>query len=159
MNDVLRYSIAYSLDVSLCRINLSAYPHHSKRNYGGFSSACGFKLLQIQSDSSQAVQLLNDPNLDYSLFPPVQAITMLRHWSWYTDLLWIPREGNMAADGMTKVATAPNFQNITFSDAPTSISQLLPFFYLKQKYMNLICASTFFHYHDLFNTLFPFNST
>ncbi|KAK8596544.1 hypothetical protein V6N12_065029 [Hibiscus sabdariffa] len=133
MNDVLRCSIAYSLDVSLCRIKLPTYPHHSKRNHGGFSSACGlqlawsygFKLLQIQSDSSQAVQLLNDPNVDYSLFPPIRDITMLRRRSWYTDLLWIPREGNMVADGMTKVTTAPNFQNITFSYAPTSISQLV----------------------------------
>ncbi|KAE8735646.1 hypothetical protein F3Y22_tig00000340pilonHSYRG00999 [Hibiscus syriacus] len=58
------------------------------------------ELLQIQSDSIQAIQLLNNPTSASASLPLVRAISSLRWRRWYTDFLWTPREGNMVTDGM-----------------------------------------------------------
>ncbi|KAE8715696.1 hypothetical protein F3Y22_tig00110160pilonHSYRG00138 [Hibiscus syriacus] len=47
----------------------------------------GFDLLQIQSNSLQAIKLLNEANLDRDLFPLVRAISSLCCRSWYTEFL------------------------------------------------------------------------
>ncbi|KAE8664737.1 hypothetical protein F3Y22_tig00112738pilonHSYRG00210 [Hibiscus syriacus] len=49
-----------------------------------------FDLLQIQSDSLQAIKLLNEANLNRDLFPLVRVISSLWCRSWYTEFFWVP---------------------------------------------------------------------
>ncbi|KAE8735036.1 hypothetical protein F3Y22_tig00000477pilonHSYRG00067 [Hibiscus syriacus] len=82
---------------------------------------CGFEALQIQTDSHQSFQLLLDPTDVYTTIPLVRAINLIRVHSWYTNLLWVPREENMVADGMAKLDLPRNYSMHLFPTAPASV--------------------------------------
>ncbi|KAE8690193.1 hypothetical protein F3Y22_tig00110911pilonHSYRG00061 [Hibiscus syriacus] len=93
--------------------------------FGGGILCINFGLALLTSDSRQAIKLFNEANLDRDLFPLVQAISSLRCRSWYTEFIWVPREGNMYADGMAKLPIVQNYELLFFRTTPITIVPLL----------------------------------
>ncbi|KAE8728983.1 hypothetical protein F3Y22_tig00004035pilonHSYRG00077 [Hibiscus syriacus] len=79
----------------------------------------GFELLQIQTDSLEAVHLLDKSDATSSSMSLVRSIDKLRRRAWVTNLLWIPRRNNSLADAIAK-ATDINNASITVFDEPPS---------------------------------------
>ncbi|KAE8732268.1 hypothetical protein F3Y22_tig00002237pilonHSYRG01270 [Hibiscus syriacus] len=154
MEDVLRLSIVWSSHFTVTRPLIPAPTTHSKQEISagdwitGFHKLIGittplqaelwdiyiglqlawihrFDLLQIHSDSLQAIKLLNEANLDRDLFSLVRVISSLCCRSWYTEFLWVPHEGNMSANGMVKLPIVQNEELLSFPTAPATIVSLL----------------------------------
>ncbi|KAE8726878.1 hypothetical protein F3Y22_tig00005974pilonHSYRG00335 [Hibiscus syriacus] len=62
----------------------------------------GIESLRIPSDSHQAIQLLLDPNIDYTMLPPVLAINLMYVVAGILSFC-VPREKNMVVDGIAKL--------------------------------------------------------
>ncbi|KAL4311507.1 hypothetical protein GQ457_01G027580 [Hibiscus cannabinus] len=63
----------------------------------------GFTILQIQSDSKDVIMMLNIVQTVGSVFPLVRAIAKLRQKRWVIDIVWVPHDGNRAADILVKL--------------------------------------------------------
>ncbi|KAK9043379.1 hypothetical protein V6N11_071724 [Hibiscus sabdariffa] len=75
------------------------------RDHSG-SWIVGFMTLQVQIDCKEVVTLFNALKVDRSTFPFVRAIVKLRRKCWMTDIIWIPRDGNQAADMLAKLTVS-----------------------------------------------------
>ncbi|KAK9001421.1 hypothetical protein V6N11_083205 [Hibiscus sabdariffa] len=80
--------------------------------------------LSVQSDSSVAIRVILDPLAMTSSLPLPRAIALFSNRDWSIDFIWVPREHNMVADGLSKLSPPPDYQLETFDDVPESI---LPF--------------------------------
>ncbi|KAE8724718.1 hypothetical protein F3Y22_tig00009942pilonHSYRG00148 [Hibiscus syriacus] len=85
----------------------------------------GFELLLIQTDSLQAVHLLEAKNaLSSSLFL-VRAIDKLRRKAWITNIQWTPRRNNAPADALAKLAVSSDHSTTIYREPPTALLRLL----------------------------------
>ncbi|KAL4295600.1 hypothetical protein GQ457_12G010160 [Hibiscus cannabinus] len=62
----------------------------------------GLTILQIQTDCKEVVNMIYALDADRSVFSLVRAIAKLRQKCWITDIIWVPRDGNRAADMLAK---------------------------------------------------------
>ncbi|KAK8527582.1 hypothetical protein V6N12_054788 [Hibiscus sabdariffa] len=72
----------------------------------------GFERLLIQSDSQQAVDLVNSVSADSSILSLVRVIVRLRQKCWLTDVKWIPRDSNRLTDALIKLADPSVFSYV-----------------------------------------------
>ncbi|KAK8989372.1 hypothetical protein V6N11_063818 [Hibiscus sabdariffa] len=85
----------------------------------------GFPRVQVQSDCSAVIRLILDPTTASSSFGLVRRISALQNRPWSLRFLWIPRETNMVADGLSKLPSMNDFQLQILDDIPDSIHPLL----------------------------------
>ncbi|KAK8593003.1 hypothetical protein V6N12_045094 [Hibiscus sabdariffa] len=85
----------------------------------------GIERLQVQTDCDQATRLLCTSSLEAARLPLVRAINSLHNWGWLTELQWIPCEGNIVADAMSKLSIPQQFQLSFFDYVLTSIRPFL----------------------------------
>ncbi|KAK9030203.1 hypothetical protein V6N11_031633 [Hibiscus sabdariffa] len=85
----------------------------------------GFSRVQVQSDSSVAIRLILDPMAANSFSSLVRRISYLQNLPWSLRFLWVPREMNMVADGLSKIPSLNDFHLQIFDDIPKSIRPLL----------------------------------
>ncbi|KAE8669528.1 hypothetical protein F3Y22_tig00112231pilonHSYRG00194 [Hibiscus syriacus] len=85
----------------------------------------GFELLIIQSDSMEAVNLLNKPDAHSSPLPLVRVIDKIRKQAWVTTIQWISRRGNSHADALAKSTSFHSFDTHFFEEPPADLQQLL----------------------------------
>ncbi|KAK8556676.1 hypothetical protein V6N12_003073 [Hibiscus sabdariffa] len=83
----------------------------------------GFERLLIQSDSKEAIKLLNDNDVASNHCALVCSIARLRNLRWETTTQWIPRTGNEPVDMLAKFDNLP-YYNTTYFDQPPKL--LLP---------------------------------
>ncbi|KAK9006784.1 hypothetical protein V6N11_019117 [Hibiscus sabdariffa] len=67
----------------------------------------GLERLLIQSDSKEAIKLLNDKDAASNHCALVRSIARLRNLRWETTIQWIPRTGNKPADMLAKFNNLP----------------------------------------------------
>ncbi|KAK9034955.1 hypothetical protein V6N11_077007 [Hibiscus sabdariffa] len=84
----------------------------------------GFSLVQMQSDSSVSISMILDPMAACSFSSPFHRISSLQNHPWLLPFLWVPREMNMVADGLSKLPSLLEFQLQTFDDIPELIRPL-----------------------------------
>ncbi|KAK9020382.1 hypothetical protein V6N11_010406 [Hibiscus sabdariffa] len=65
--------------------------------------------LQIQSDCTHAVNLMNDPGTAQSCMSIVRFIALLHQRSWDIELIWNRSKSNMVADGLSKLTGPQSF--------------------------------------------------
>ncbi|KAK8478769.1 hypothetical protein V6N11_065391 [Hibiscus sabdariffa] len=85
----------------------------------------GFSRVQVQSDSSVAIRLILDPMAANSFSSLVRRISSLQNLPWSLRFLWVPREMNMVADGLSKLPSLNDFHLQIFDNIPESIRPLL----------------------------------
>ncbi|KAK9001025.1 hypothetical protein V6N11_082817 [Hibiscus sabdariffa] len=85
----------------------------------------GFSRVQVQSDSSVAIRMLLDPIAANSSSSLVRRISSLQNRPWSLRFLWVPRETNMVADGLSRLSSVHDFQLQIFNDIPESLRPLL----------------------------------
>ncbi|KAL4285040.1 hypothetical protein GQ457_16G029350 [Hibiscus cannabinus] len=85
----------------------------------------GFSRVQVQSDSSVAIRLILDPMTANSFSSLVRRISSLQNLPWSLRFLWVPREMNMVADGLSKLPSLNDFHFQFFNDIHESIRPLL----------------------------------
>ncbi|KAK9011773.1 hypothetical protein V6N11_039855 [Hibiscus sabdariffa] len=85
----------------------------------------GFSRVQVQSDSSAAIRLILDPMAANSVSSLVRRISSLQNLPWSLRFLWVPREMNMVADGLSKLSSLNDFHLQIFDDIPETIRPLL----------------------------------
>ncbi|KAK8556750.1 hypothetical protein V6N12_003145 [Hibiscus sabdariffa] len=85
----------------------------------------GFSRVQVQSDSSAAIRLILDPMAANSVSSLVRRISSLQNLPWSLRFLWVPREMNMVADGLSKLPSLNDFHLQIFDDIPETIRPLL----------------------------------
>ncbi|KAK8996373.1 hypothetical protein V6N11_076610 [Hibiscus sabdariffa] len=85
----------------------------------------GFMTLQVQTDGKEVVTMLNAMHADRSTFPLVCVIVKLRQKRWMTDIIWIPREGNRAADMLAKSTVSSALDMILLHTPPRCLIPLL----------------------------------
>ncbi|KAK8985027.1 hypothetical protein V6N11_082646 [Hibiscus sabdariffa] len=79
----------------------------------------------VQSDNSVAICMILDLMAASSSSSLVHRISSLQNHPWSLRFLWVPREANMVADGLSKLPSLHGFQLRTFDDIPESIRPLL----------------------------------
>ncbi|KAL4285497.1 hypothetical protein GQ457_16G007620 [Hibiscus cannabinus] len=84
----------------------------------------GFPHVQVQSDCSVAIRLILDPTAASSSSGLVRRISALQNRPWSLRFLWVPRETNMVADGLSKLPSMHDFQLQILDDIPDSIRPL-----------------------------------
>ncbi|KAK9030158.1 hypothetical protein V6N11_031589 [Hibiscus sabdariffa] len=85
----------------------------------------GAEVLQIQSDSKQAIQLIQDFFKISKALPLIRAINEIRKQGWMTEFHWTSREGNKPADILVKMANISDYNTITFATPPVELLQVL----------------------------------
>ncbi|KAE8685445.1 hypothetical protein F3Y22_tig00111098pilonHSYRG00167 [Hibiscus syriacus] len=85
----------------------------------------GLEFLQIQTDCSTAIALINSPDGSSSPHALVRAIASLRNQAWVTEMVWIPREANLSADYLSRIAAPQQIELITYDSPPHSVRDLL----------------------------------
>ncbi|KAK9006621.1 hypothetical protein V6N11_018956 [Hibiscus sabdariffa] len=85
----------------------------------------GLKKLLIQSDSKEAIKLLNTKDAASNNCALVRSITRLRNLRWETSIQWIPRMGNEPADMLAKFNNLPCYNTTYFAQPPERLLPLL----------------------------------
>ncbi|KAK9025445.1 hypothetical protein V6N11_038312 [Hibiscus sabdariffa] len=85
----------------------------------------GAEVLQIQSDSKQAIQLIQDFFEISKALPLIRAINEIRKQGWMTEFHWTSRKGNKPADILAKMANISDYNTITFATPPVELLQVL----------------------------------
>ncbi|KAE8711289.1 hypothetical protein F3Y22_tig00110299pilonHSYRG00185 [Hibiscus syriacus] len=75
--------------------------------------------LEVQSDNSQAVKLINSSDAAVSSLSLIRAIASLRNRQWETRVRWIPRSKNCVGDSLSKMAPF-GLSDATYFDTPSS---------------------------------------
>ncbi|KAL4333710.1 hypothetical protein GQ457_07G034090 [Hibiscus cannabinus] len=70
----------------------------------------GIKILQVQSDCKDAIQMLTSSLANVNSSSLVRAIVKLCKRGWSVDLIWIARSSNQAADALAKRADVSAFE-------------------------------------------------
>ncbi|KAK9005569.1 hypothetical protein V6N11_042997 [Hibiscus sabdariffa] len=83
----------------------------------------GAEVLQIQYDSKQVIQLIQDASKNSKALPLIRAIHDLCKQGWMTEFHWTSREGNKPADILAKMTNISDYNTITFATLPV---ELLP---------------------------------
>ncbi|XP_038992970.1 uncharacterized protein LOC120116600 [Hibiscus syriacus] len=79
----------------------------------------GVANLEVQSDNSQAVKLINSSDAAVGSLSLIRAIASLRNRQWETRVRWIPRSKNCVADSLSKMAPF-GLSDATYFETPTS---------------------------------------
>ncbi|GMI89906.1 hypothetical protein HRI_002659900 [Hibiscus trionum] len=79
----------------------------------------GFEKVQVQSDCRTAVDMVMDGHAPSSPTPLVRAIAAWRERSWFTEVIWVPRERNITTDKLSKSQNCSN-RDLTVLDQPPS---------------------------------------
>ncbi|KAK8492136.1 hypothetical protein V6N11_082293 [Hibiscus sabdariffa] len=77
-----------------------------------------------QPDSLEPVKMVNDPHANVSHLPLVRAINSLVKKCLITNIIWIPQECNMVADGLAKLTAHDHYQPSIF-DSPQEVLNLI----------------------------------
>ncbi|KAK8537192.1 hypothetical protein V6N12_043365 [Hibiscus sabdariffa] len=85
----------------------------------------GFERLLIQSDSKEAIKLLNDNDATSNHCALVRSIARLRNLRWETTTQWIPCTGNEPADMLAKFDNLPCYTTTYFDQPPKLFLPLL----------------------------------
>ncbi|KAL4331840.1 hypothetical protein GQ457_07G045030 [Hibiscus cannabinus] len=85
----------------------------------------GLKKLLIQSDSKEAIKLLNAKDAASNNCALVRSIARLRNLRWETSIQWIPRTGNEPADMLAKFNNLPCYNTTYFAQPPERLWPLL----------------------------------
>ncbi|KAL4340570.1 hypothetical protein GQ457_08G000230 [Hibiscus cannabinus] len=85
----------------------------------------GLKKLLIQSDSKEAIKLLNAKDAASNNCALVRSIARLRNLRWETSIQWIPRTGNEPADMLAKFNNLPCYNTTCFAQPPERLWPLL----------------------------------
>ncbi|KAK8596326.1 hypothetical protein V6N12_064823 [Hibiscus sabdariffa] len=85
----------------------------------------GFEYIQVQSDNSQAIKLINDESRDRSRLYLVHVISSLLARAWRTDCFWIPRSCNIVADAISRISSSRSPHLSILHAAPLSIAQAI----------------------------------
>ncbi|KAK8994455.1 hypothetical protein V6N11_045543 [Hibiscus sabdariffa] len=85
----------------------------------------GVTFLQIQTDCKRVVELLHDPNVEFSPISLVRSIHQFWRRAWYVDLIWVPLSRNIAADSLARFADLSSFDLSFFSIPPARLSDVL----------------------------------
>ncbi|KAK8473962.1 hypothetical protein V6N11_000308 [Hibiscus sabdariffa] len=87
--------------------------------------AQGHEIVEVQSDSQQAIALVSDNSAASSSLSLVRAIVKFRQRGWMLSFKWISREGNQPADALAKSANALLHSMVTLDSVPTTIQELI----------------------------------
>ncbi|KAL4363202.1 hypothetical protein GQ457_04G035220 [Hibiscus cannabinus] len=85
----------------------------------------GFPRVQVQSDCSAAIRLILDPTAASSSSGLVRRISAWQNRPWSLRFLWVPRETNMVADGLSKLPSMNDFQLKILDNISDSIRPML----------------------------------
>ncbi|KAK8561944.1 hypothetical protein V6N12_048999 [Hibiscus sabdariffa] len=69
--------------------------------------------------------MLHALDADRSTFSLVRAIAKLRQKCWMTDIIWVPRDGNRAADILAKLTDASALDMLRLLTPPRRLIPLL----------------------------------
>ncbi|KAK8578842.1 hypothetical protein V6N12_069186 [Hibiscus sabdariffa] len=101
----------------------------------------GFSRVQVQSDSSAAIRLILDPMAANSVSSLVRRISSLQNLPWLLRFLWVPREMNMVADGLSKLPSLNDFHLQIFDDKPETIRPLQLHFVVSPLVLHLFVSN------------------
>ncbi|KAK8484558.1 hypothetical protein V6N11_028875 [Hibiscus sabdariffa] len=85
----------------------------------------GFTILRVQSDSKDVITMLNVVQTARSAFLLVRAIAKLRQKRWVTDIVWVPHDGNRAADVLAKLVDPSALDIIELQSPPERLHPIL----------------------------------
>ncbi|KAK9038032.1 hypothetical protein V6N11_022925 [Hibiscus sabdariffa] len=79
----------------------------------------------VQTDCKEVVNMLHALDADRSTFSLVRAIAKLRQKCWMTDIIWVSRDGNRAADMLEKLMDASALDMLRLLTPPRCLIPLL----------------------------------
>ncbi|KAE8690478.1 hypothetical protein F3Y22_tig00110895pilonHSYRG00551 [Hibiscus syriacus] len=85
----------------------------------------GFEFLIVHTDSLEAVKLLEYPNAATSSLPLIRAIDKAHQKAWVTVIHGTPRQGNIRADAIAKLANPLCHEAIIMEEPPAALLSLL----------------------------------
>ncbi|KAK9042649.1 hypothetical protein V6N11_017716 [Hibiscus sabdariffa] len=115
LSDIYRIGVVSPFNAELWRILMGLH----------LALSMGVSPVQVQSDSFVAIHLILDPMAASSTSSLVRRISSLQNLPWSLRFLWVPREMNMVAAGLSKLPSLNDFQLQIFDDIPKSIRPLL----------------------------------
>ncbi|KAE8678107.1 Bidirectional sugar transporter SWEET2a [Hibiscus syriacus] len=85
----------------------------------------GYEFVQVQSDCSRAISMLNAVVPLRSSSPLDRAIIMLQQRAWAVEFVWIPREANSTTDALAKTTPQSSFELTHHKSPPALLHDLL----------------------------------